>query len=78
MSLREKIDEYFAAGAAAGLLLGMAATHILSYIVYQATPRDPAVLAGVIVTMLLLGLLAAYGPARRALAIDPAILLREQ
>jgi predicted permease len=73
-----KTFRLLAAGAAAGLLLGMAATHILSYIVYQATPRDPAVLAGVIVTMLLLGLLAAYGPARRALAIDPAILLREQ
>jgi predicted permease len=65
-------------GAVAGLLLGMAATRVLSYIVYQATPRDPAVLAGVLVTMLLLGLLAAFAPARRALVIDPAILLREQ
>ena len=67
-----------AAGAVAGLLLGMAATRVLSYIVYQATPRDPAVLAGVILTMVLLGLLAGYAPARRALAIDPAVLLREQ
>jgi predicted permease len=67
-----------ASGAVAGLLLGMAATRVLSYIVYQASPRDPAVLAGVIFTMLLLGLLAAYAPARRALTIDPAILLREQ
>ena len=67
-----------ATGAVAGLLLGMAATRVLSYIVYQATPRDPAVLAGVILTMLLLGLLAAYAPARRALSIDPVILLRDQ
>jgi predicted permease len=67
-----------AAGAAAGLLLGIAATRVLSHIVYQATPRDPAVLAGVILTMFLLGLLAGYAPARRALAIDPAVLLREQ
>jgi predicted permease len=66
------------AGAAAGLLLGMAAARVLSYIVYQATPRDPAVLAGVILTMFLLGLLAGYAPARRALAIDPAVLLRDQ
>ncbi len=65
-------------GAVAGLLLGMAATRVLSYIVYQATPRDPTVLAGVILTMLLLGLLAAYAPARRALSIDPVILLRDQ
>jgi len=67
-----------AAGAVAGLLLGMAATRVLGLIVYQASPRDPAVLGGVILTMLLLGLLAGYVPARRALAIDPVILLREQ
>jgi predicted permease len=67
-----------ASGAVAGLLLGMAATRVLSYIVYQASPRDPAVLAGVVFTMLLLGLLAAYAPARRALTIDPATLLRDQ
>jgi len=67
-----------ASGAVAGLLLGMAATRVLSYIVYQASPRDPAVLAGVVFTMLLLGLLAAYAPARRALTIDPVILLRDQ
>jgi len=67
-----------AAGAVAGLLLGMAATRVLGFIVYQASPRDPAVLAGVILTMLVLGLLAGCVPARRALAIDPAILLRDQ
>jgi predicted permease len=73
-----KTFRLLASGAIAGLLLGMAATRVLSYIVYQASPRDPAVLAGVVFTMLLLGLLAAYAPARRALTIDPAILLREQ
>jgi predicted permease len=67
-----------AGGAVVGLLLGMATTRALSYIVYQAGPWDPAVLAGVVFTMLLLGLLACWAPARRALAVDPAILLREQ
>jgi len=46
--------------------------------VCQATPRDPLVLAGVIVAMLLLGLLATWIPARRALSIEPLILLREE
>jgi predicted permease len=64
-------------GSAVGLLLGLAATKLLSFIVYQASPRDPLVLAGVILTMLLLGLLAAWLPAQRALAADPSILLRE-
>jgi hypothetical protein len=45
--------------------------------VSQASPRDPFVLAGVIVTMSLLGLLAIWIPARRVLRLDPALLLRE-
>jgi ABC-type antimicrobial peptide transport system permease subunit len=64
-------------GSAAGLLLGILASRVLSAIVYQATPRDPVVLAGVVVAMLLLGLVATWIPARRALSIDPAILMRE-
>jgi hypothetical protein len=64
-------------GSAAGLLLGILASRVLASIVYQATPRDPVVLAGVVVAMLLLGLLATWIPARRALSIDPAILMRE-
>jgi predicted permease len=65
-------------GSAAGLLLGILATRVLAFIVYQATPRDPLVLAGVVVAMALLGLVATWIPAQRALSIDPAILLREE
>jgi ABC-type lipoprotein release transport system permease subunit len=36
------------------------------------------VLGGVTVTMLLLGLVAAWIPARRALAVDPLIPLRDE
>ncbi len=73
-----RVLRLLAAGSLAGLLLGLAATKVLSLIVYQATPRDPVVLFGVVVTMLLLGLLAAWIPARRALAADPLMLLREE
>jgi predicted permease len=66
-----------ALGSAAGLLLGLLATRILAYIVYQANPRDPVVLGGVVVTMLLMGLVATWIPAQRALSVDPLILLRE-
>jgi ABC-type antimicrobial peptide transport system permease subunit len=65
-------------GSAAGLVLGLLATRLLALIVYQATPRDPVVLLGVVLAMLLMGLAAASIPARRALAIDPARLLREE
>ena len=65
-------------GSAAGLLLGILASRVLAFIVYQATPRDPLVLAGTVLAMSLLGLVATWIPAQRALSIDPAILLREE
>jgi len=65
-------------GSAAGLALGLLATKLLSYIVYQAAPKDPIVLVGVVLTMLALGLTATWLPARKALAVDPMILLREE
>ena len=55
-------------GSGAGLLLGMLATRVLAFIVYQATPRDPLVFAGVVLAMLLLGLVATWIPAQRALS----------
>jgi len=51
-------------GSAAGLLLGILASRVLAFTVYQATPRDPLVMAGVILTMILLGLLATWIPTR--------------
>jgi predicted permease len=63
-------------GSVAGLLLGLAATRVLASIVYQATPRDPLVLAGVVLAMLLLGVAATWIPAWRALNADPLLLLR--
>jgi macrolide transport system ATP-binding/permease protein len=66
-----------AIGSAAGLLLGILASRVLASIVYQATPRDPLVLAGVVLAMCLLGLVATWIPAQRALSIDPLVLLRE-
>jgi predicted permease len=65
-------------GSAAGLLLGILASRVLASIVYQATSRDPLVLTGVVLAMALLGLVATWIPAQRALSIDPAILLREE
>src|SRR5258707_9622135 len=66
-----------AIGSAAGLVLGILTSRVLAFIVYQATPRDPVVLTGVVLAMSLLGLLATWIPARRALSIDPLMLLRE-
>jgi ABC-type lipoprotein release transport system permease subunit len=67
-----------AVGSAVGLFLGVLAARVLSYIVYQANPRDPFVLTGVVLVMVSLGLIATWIPAQRALAVDPLILLREE
>jgi predicted permease len=67
-----------AVGSAAGLGLGILASRVLAFIVYQATPRDPLVLAGVVLAMALLGLAATWIPAQRALSVNPLVLLREE
>jgi ABC-type antimicrobial peptide transport system permease subunit len=65
-------------GSTAGLALGALASRLLAQIVYEATPRDPVVMIGVVMTMALLGLVATWIPARRALRIDPNQLLHEE
>jgi ABC-type antimicrobial peptide transport system permease subunit len=65
-------------GSIAGIVLGVLASRVLSYIVYQAAPKDPMVLAGVVLTMLVLGLVAAWIPAQKALAVNPMMLMREE
>jgi ABC-type antimicrobial peptide transport system permease subunit len=67
-----------ASGSVVGIILGVAASQLLSAIVYQASAQDPFVLTAVAFTMVLTGSLSVAGPVRRALHIDPAHLLREQ
>jgi len=66
------------AGSVAGIVLGVLATKVLSYIVYEAAPKDPLVLGGVVLTMLALGLAAAWIPAQKALGVNPVVLMREE
>ncbi len=65
-------------GSALGLGAGALATRLLAHVVYQANPRDPLVVAGAVLTMALIGVAASAIPARRALAIDPSSLMREE
>jgi ABC-type antimicrobial peptide transport system permease subunit len=56
-----------AVGLAAGMILGVFATRVLSFIVYQASPKYPLIPGGGGLTMLGIGI----DPGRRALAVDP-------
>lgn len=68
----------FGLGSVAGLLLGAAASRLLAAIVYEASASDPLVIVAAVMMMMLIGLLSAALPARRALAAQPARLLRDQ
>lgn len=79
--MRTALSRSFAlllSGSALGLTVGVFTSRLLAQIVYQATPRDPIVMTGVVAAMLLVGIAATWIPAKRAMGIDPAGLLREE
>jgi ABC-type antimicrobial peptide transport system permease subunit len=68
--------------AVAGLVIGLAAAlavgRLMSGLLFQVSPRDPVILAGVSVALLAMALTASYLPARRAAETDPLIALRRE
>jgi predicted permease len=64
------------AGCALGLLGAAAASHVLQSLLFGVSPFDPFVLALAAVLVLILALVAALLPARRAASIDPMKALR--
>jgi putative ABC transport system permease protein len=68
--------------AGLGILLGMAgaagATQFIKSILFDVTPTDPLSFGGVAIFLTLVALLASYVPARRAMAVDPIVALRNE
>ncbi len=65
-------------GLALGVLGAAVAGRVLSAYLYQTTPRDPLIIAGVVVAFLAAATLACLAPARRATTVDPLIALRTE
>jgi len=63
-------------GSIAGLLGAWLAGRLMTSLLYEAKPTDPAVLVVTLLILLTTALLAAYLPARRAARIDPMEALR--
>jgi ABC-type antimicrobial peptide transport system permease subunit len=63
-------------GAVVGLVAAFGTSRMLSAILFEVSPADPIALAEACVVLLVVVLIAAYGPARRATQIDPAKALR--
>jgi predicted permease len=73
-----RIAVLLAIGSAIGLVLALAAGQVLASVVYEASPRDPRVLAAVLAAIVFLGSLSSCAPLRRALRIDPMTALRSE
>lgn len=65
-------------GATFGIAAALAAGRLLQSVVIGVAPSDPRVLAFVVLTMLAVTALAAFVPARRASAVDPIVVLRQE
>jgi putative ABC transport system permease protein len=63
-------------GVAIGLVTSMASARALAGLLYGVTPADPTALVLATLFLVLVAMLAAYLPARRALRVDPIVALR--
>jgi putative ABC transport system permease protein len=63
-------------GIVAGLAGAAALTGVMTTLLYEVSAQDPLTFAAVAVTVLSVAAVACYVPARRAMAVDPALTLR--
>jgi predicted permease len=63
-------------GVAAGMALSVVLMPLLSAQLYAVRPRDPVTLAGVPLALLVVAMIAALVPARRAMKVNPVQALR--
>jgi hypothetical protein len=67
-----------AAGLAIGVVAAMALARMASAALFNVSPADPTVYAGVAVFLGVISALASWIPARRAAKVDPIVCLRVQ
>jgi putative ABC transport system permease protein len=67
-----------ALGAAVGLAGALAASRVISSLLFQVSPTDPIALASACAALLAVALIAAYLPARHASRVDPARALQAE
>ena len=67
-----------AVGIVTGGIASIWSGRLLTDLLFQTEPGDPAVLASIAGLMLLVGITASWIPARRAASVDPAIVLRRE
>jgi predicted permease len=66
------------AGAALGAVIAFGATRLLGSMLYLVSPTDPATFVLVPTALALVGLAATWIPVRRALRVQPMVILRQE
>jgi putative ABC transport system permease protein len=66
------------AGVVVGLAIAGAATRAIAGLLFETSPADPVVYAGLAGLLLAVAALACYVPARRAMRVDPIAALRAE
>ncbi len=64
-------------GIVVGLVAAVAATRVLTAMLFGVSTYDPLTFAGVVVSVALAAAAACYVPARRASRVDPVVVLRD-
>jgi ABC-type lipoprotein release transport system permease subunit len=73
----QRVGVLIAAGLALGVAGSLWAARFVEALLFQLEPRDPVTFTGAAAMLVVVGVLAAWMPARRAARLDPATVLRE-
>jgi putative ABC transport system permease protein len=65
-------------GVAIGLVAALAATRVLSSLVFQVSTTDPVTMTATAAVLVGAAALASWVPAMRAARVDPAVSLRQE
>jgi ABC-type antimicrobial peptide transport system permease subunit len=65
------------AGSAIGIVAALGTSRLLRSLLYGVEATDPLAMAAAVGVLLMVGILAAFVPARRASLTDPAVVLRQ-
>ncbi len=63
-------------GIAAGVVGALSLTHLMSGLLFNVSATDPVTFVGMAILLTMVALAACYFPARRAMRVDPMVVLR--
>ena len=65
-------------GVAIGIGAALGLTRVMASLLFEVKPTDPATFAIVAIFLVIVGIVACYIPARRAMRVDPMVALRHE